>query len=180
MENIDVVKAFVARSSSPLAELRANGLAVKEETIKWMDSMVSWGVCIGISPRDDILNKYKRSEINNIIYKIFKRLRERDGVTGALAPVARLSLVLVGEYSDKLRWHYHGLVNVKNIDTLERVKRILQRSIGRVDTQLLRDYNKYKAYMFKRVDDNKASGFFTFTKEDNIIKLKIEKEMKSV
>lgn len=148
MEELDVVKQYQKRVGKPLAELRAKQLLDIE---RCKASIETDGVAIGISPTDAILNKYDRVEITNVIIKIFKRIRARDR-DGALRPITPLAVHLVGEYSDKHRWHYHGIIKVDNILILDKIKKRIHQVIGRCVTEQIRNEEQYIDYMFKQYE----------------------------
>lgn len=130
----------------PLADLRAKMVQEVEELKR---NVVTGGVAIGISPTDQVLAKYKRGEITQLIFKLFKNSKTR-AVEGTLVPEAPVSLSLVGEYSPKFRWHYHGILKVKDVTVLERFKRRITRVIGRCVFEQIHHYNEYIDYMFKQ------------------------------
>lgn len=148
VEQLDVVKEYTKRVGKPLAELRAKQLL---DIVQCKASIEPDGVAIGISPSDSIINKYTRGEITDTLIKIFKRIRVR-GSDGALVPVAPLALHLVGEYSQKHRWHYHGIIKVDNILILDKIKKRLHQVVGRVVTEQIRNEEQYIDYMFKQYE----------------------------
>lgn len=146
MESSDNVKDYIRAKVRPLADLRAER---RQDAIRCHDSIdVNGGVAIGISPTDSILDKYTREELTATITKILQRMRMR-GSDGRLVPVAPLSLILVGEYSEKHRWHYHGIIKVNNVVILDSIKRKLRQIVGRTITEEIREDEKYIDYMFK-------------------------------
>jgi len=142
----DEVKKFIAVVRKPLAELRQKQVA---EISGIKDLINGDGVAIGISPSDKTLNEYTRGEITHIIRVTFNRLRAR-GSDGVLVPVAPLALHLTGEYSPQHRWHYHGIIKVNNIVTLDRIKKRLNKLIGRTVTEQINNTENYINYMFKQ------------------------------
>lgn len=164
MEDSDHYKAFVKRSEKPLAELREKTLGEIRDIRAGIGDLVH-GVAIGISPTDKVLNEYNRGEITNIINRMFKSMRMR-GSDGALSPIAPLSLLLVGEYSPKHRWHYHGIIKVNNITTLEAIKKRLRKSIGRTVTECINDTENYVDYMFKQYECPKHGMYYDWNKKE--------------
>lgn len=144
----DSVRDYIGVVSKPLAELRQKSRAEISSIIDSLNAE-SYAVAIGISPTDSWLNDHPRLESSLCIHKMFSYMRKRES-SGALVPVAPLSLVLVGEYSDKHRWHYHGMIYVKNIVVLDSIKRTIQKKVGRVVTELIKDKESYINYMFKQ------------------------------
>lgn len=160
---LDYVKEFNRRVGIPLAGLRAEQLL---DVIKCRMSVDSGGVAIGISPRDSILEKYTRGEITNMIYKIFKRIRAR-GSDGGLVAIAPLTLHLVGEYSPRHRWHYHGTITVENIVILDKIKKRINTTIGRVVTEQITNENNYINYMFKQYTNTDIlSTYFPWNRDE--------------
>lgn len=103
------------------------------------DFLVKNSVVIGISPRDDVLNKCENhAELNKLIKDTIRNTR---GIN---------SIFCVGEWAPHThRWHYHGIARFEDILALERVKRKLSRFIGRTITEQLKDEEAYEDYMFK-------------------------------
>jgi len=137
----DVVKSYKAEIDKPLADLRQKKVAEIRDIMK---DMSMDGISIGISPSDVTLDKYERGEITNMIRNMFKRMRASDGQG------LSLTLILVGEYSPVHRWHYHGVLKVKNIKIVERIRKKLNTLIGRTVTEQIRNTELYKDYMFKQ------------------------------
>jgi len=161
----DNVREYVERVGKPLAELRARDLMDIKDC---KDKIERGGVAIGISPTDTILNKFDRGEITEMITKIFKRIRVR-GSEGALVPLAPLTLHMVGEYSPKHRWHYHGLINVENIIVLDKLKKRLNTVIGRVVTECIRNEEQYIDYMFKQYECIEHGDYYKWDRKECFI-----------
>jgi len=166
VENTAQIKAFNRRSENTLAELRRkNACEIAEIKKEIVDSKLCNGLMIGISPKDDVINTMSRGEISKLIYDIFRKARERLS-TGALVPVANLSLVLIGEYSPAgHRWHYHGLIHVKDILTLERLKRRISLRVGRCVSGHVMNTEIYLGYMFKQYVED-FNNFYVWNKEE--------------
>lgn len=157
------------RRADTLADLRRKN-AVEIEGLKNAihGSAVVYGVAIGISPKDEVLKQFTRGEITHLINKIFKRMRIRgsDGTNDIVRPIAPLILTLVGEYSPKHRWHYHGLIFVKNIEILQYIKKRLTKVIGRTVTENIRCVHTYVDYMFKSYECDDHKDFMLWVKDD--------------
>lgn len=162
IDSTDLVKAWVARGSDTLADLRADQDLV---IMSLIDNIDTRGVAIGISPNDSILEKYSRGEITDILYNMFDGMRVR-GSDGGLVPIAPLTLTLVGEYSPKHRWHYHGIINVTDIKTLEKIKSRIRTKIGRVITEQINNTENYKRYIFKLYLNTKDRTYFCWDKKE--------------
>lgn len=163
------VKTFIKRSEPPLAELRLKTLAEICEIKCNANDYIS-GMAIGISPTDKVLNQFNRGEITMLITKIFKTIRER-GVDGAVRPIGPLSLLLIGEHSPSHRWHYHGLIKVNNIVTLDHIKKRLTRVIGRTVTEQINNTENYLNYMFKQYECPKFGMFYKWDIKDCMIRM---------
>lgn len=166
-------KAFVQRSEKPLAELRKKMLGEIEE-IKMRSDRYTKGVAIGISPNDNMLNHYKRGQITDIITGIFKKLRAK-GSDGRIVPIAPVALLLVGEYSPKHRWHYHGLIVVDNIVILEKIKRKINNIIGRTVTEQINNVVAYINYMFKQYECPSHGLYYVWNKKECVIEYNKDK-----
>lgn len=166
-EEENVVNDWKQRVDKPLADLRAKTII---EIKKLKQSIDTDGVCIGISPNDGILNKHTRGELTEFIQKLFERMRIK-GVDGHLNPIKPLVLVLVGEYSPKHRWHYHGIIKVNNIVTLDKIKKKINQIIGRCITEQIRNDESYIDYMFKQyIGDD--SNYYVWNKDECYIEVK--------
>lgn len=135
-----------------LALLRENSLkevAVVKNTLR---QIAHKGVSIGISPSDDTLKKYSIEEINTRIQRYLMRQRE-SGIVFAKGEGMPPPALLIGEYSNKHRWHYHGVIFVKDIKTLDKIKRGLNNTIGRCVTEEIKYVESYVNYCFKQYDD---------------------------
>lgn len=168
-EDTDEVKAFVKRSLPPLAELRQKTLE-EIQLIKEGIAPYVQGVVIGISPTDKMLNDHTRGEITNYITNIFKRIRIRDE-TGVLVPVHPLSALLVGEYSNKHRWHYHGWLKVDNIKILEAIKKKLRSKVGRTITESVGNAVYYTNYMFKQYECPDHGYYYQWDNKECIVRV---------
>lgn len=160
---LDTVKEYVERVGKPLADLRAKAL---QDAIQCRHSVNPEGVAIGISPCDNIIDKYSRGEITDLIYRLFKKIRARGSDGGRMVPIAPLALFLVGEYSPKHRWHYHGIIKVDNIVILDKIKKRINRVIGRCVTEDIRDTEKYIDYMFKQYTDATHSHYYVWDSKE--------------
>lgn len=136
----------------PLAQLRENSLREVAVVKNRLRAIANVGVSIGISPSDDTLKRYSIEEINSRILKYLMRQRE-VGIVFAKGEGMPPPALLVGEYSNKHRWHYHGVIIVKNIKTLDKIKRGLNNSIGRCVTEEISYVESYVNYCFKQYED---------------------------
>lgn len=121
-------------SEKPLAEL-----SIQQAHDK-LDDLVNGCVAIGISPTDTIIQNNTHDGINAIVKRIMKR--------------RRIKFFVVGEWSPKHRWHYHGIVDVRNtiydsMKTLDLLKKSLTRQIGRTQTEQIQNEPAYVDYMLK-------------------------------
>lgn len=168
LEDSQEYKAFVSRSEKPLAELREKMLLevalIKEDIHKHY----SCGVAIGISPTDTVLQKYDRGEITKSIESIFKRASNRR--PGAPESRGRFDAILVGEYSPQFRWHYHGILIVENVLILEKVKRILNKLIGRTIVEQINNVPRYVEYMFKQYDNTTYGTYYPWNVMECIVR----------
>lgn len=147
-----MAQEYFERKLNALADLRENDIR-EIAIIKSMlhDTMAS-GLAIGISPTDEILRKYHRGCLTKEINKLVYGIRERKDAR--MVRIRPLAFYIVGEYSDKFRWHYHGLIKVKDVKTLDKIKRKLQDKIGRVVVEQIRNVPQYLEYMFKQYTRN--------------------------
>jgi len=159
---LDEVKQYSGRNENLLAELRRKTV-VEIQDIKMR--IKEDGVVIGISPPDSLLNQHTRGEITNLIRIFFNRMRERRE-DGALCPIFPLSLYLVGEYSPKHRWHYHGIIKVNNILVLDKIKRRCQKLFGRTITEQMNNSVNYINYMFKQYECPEHGTYYPWQKEE--------------
>lgn len=100
------------------------------------------GIAVGISPRDDVLNKRTHKQINNAIKKMFTR--------------CGISFLVIGEWSSVgiHRWHYHGFCLPKDMATMDRCKSWLNNVIGRTVTEQIHHETNYVDYMLKCYENN--------------------------
>lgn len=93
---------------------------------------------IGLSPRDHILNMGPHNVINTLIKNSIRRLHGLN------------HLFLVGEWApDTKRWHYHGIISIKDIASLDKIRRRLEIDIGRVEVNNIRNEQCLEDYIFK-------------------------------
>lgn len=107
-----------------------------------------YSLMITINASDQNMAKYTPKEMSQDMRDTFKRMR------------CKLSVILVGEYSKKMRWHYHGLINVENVDILDRVKRTVVRRYGNTLTELIKDQVAVVDYMFKQYTKKDLTVFY--------------------
>jgi len=169
MEEIDTIKEFLRQSEKPLAELCQKTLQEIEIIKEDIDEYTA-GVAIGISPTDKILNELSRGEITQLLTKIFMRIRMR-GSDGRAEPIAPLSLLLVGEFSPKFRWHYHGLLKVNDVTTLDYIKRRLNKVIGRTVTEQINNTVNYVNYMFKQYECPEHGYFYNWNIKECLVRV---------
>lgn len=161
-EDYDPVKDIQRRKEDSLADLRLKQVA---EINVMKQGIIQDGVAIGISPPDSILDKYTRKEITDLIRVFFKRVRAR-GSDGRIVPIAPLALDLVGEYSPKHRWHYHGIIKVSNIVVLDSIKARCRKLFGRTITEQINNTSNYINYMFKQYECPEHFLFYPWVKEE--------------
>lgn len=110
------------------------GLITLPKSVEYSQYLSITGCEIHISPTDIVLNKYSHYIINRMIKKI---LQGTD-------------YSIVGEYSPtNFRWHYHGILKIKDISKMDNIRRKLNKQIGRTDHMMIRDAEGYVKYMYK-------------------------------
>ena len=149
----DVIKEYVLRNcENPLSQLRKTGLQMMAHVKDTLRQIATVGVEICICPRDNITDQYTVEQINQIIHKYLSRVREEgSGAQGAPRPPPSL---LVGEYSRQHRWHYHGAILCRQIETLNRIKRYFNNKLGRTKTAQISYVESYVNYCFKSYEDD--------------------------
>lgn len=169
----DLVKNYMIERSQPLAQLRENGLRNMAQVKDVLRSIANVGVSIGISPRDTVLSEMNHTEINKIINDYLLRVREGDA--GARCPHPPPFLV-IGEYSPQHRWHYHGAIAVKEMKTLDRIKKYIQRKIGRCVTAQISYVESYVDYCTKTYkDDSPLKVYSIFNDDCYVSNLKVKR-----
>lgn len=161
MTTKDCFEKWLERNEKPLAELRSKNMV---EIYNLKQKAPTGGVAIGISPADSVLDNHSEMEITKLIYKIVSKMRSR-GSDGALVPIAPLDLYIVGEYSPKHRWHYHGIIKVTNIEILNKIKKKLSHMIGRTVTEQIKHEPNYIDYMYKQYTDIDNGYFFEWDRQ---------------
>lgn len=184
IDSDDEVKRYIARRSKPLAELRAKNAWEICELKDVLNDTMKHGCAIGISPRDDVLNKFSRGEITHIIKSIFKRMRIRSLVASKMSLTADahpplshpITLALVGEYSESHRWHYHGIILIDNIVLLSNLKKRISKFVGRTVSETIRNVPNYIDYMFKQYECDEHGSFYDWDRKECY--LEVIKEVK--
>lgn len=126
---------FVDQMHEAREKLLAEG-RIKTGIYKYnMTGICNRGVAIGVSPSDEALRKYKPEE--------FKFMAER------YLNKFKCCYMLVPDYSETFRFHYHGGILVNDINTLHKITRWFNNKIGRTVTGAIRDVKLYVSYCFK-------------------------------
>lgn len=167
MFDIDEVKEYERIVKKPLAELCAMRL---KRMVAIKGQIREDGVAIGISPKDAILNQLDREETTILINDIFNKARRKDE-SGTIVPLHPLSVQLIGEYSPKHRWHYHGIIKVQDIRILDYIRRRITAKIGRCQTEQIRNTKDYINYMFKQYESPEFGLYYPFIENECYINI---------
>lgn len=58
-----------------------------------------------------------------------------------------IGIILIGEYSEVGRWHYHGMITHSSGDICNLIKRVCARELGRTEIKQISFPESYKTYM---------------------------------
>lgn len=151
--NEAIIEEFLKNKTLVMNTSWQNNQRFTEPYIKYALQIGERGMTIGISPTDHILATLKEKQIKTLIERYFNRLH--------------CLFILVPDYSEKIRLHYHGIIVTEDTSQLLKIKRWTNKRLGRIQIEQIVHVTEYVKYMFKIYQQK--IGLFKEFKESHVI-----------
>lgn len=113
---------------------------IREKTDRMIDNDRG-SMELTITMTDTLLNRYKKKYVKIMIEDI---IRHTKGIRDC---------ILIPDYSETGRFHYHGVVIFNKLSSINTLKRKLTKQIGRTRIAQIMYTESYKKYMYKIYDN---------------------------
>ena len=119
---------------------------IREKTDRMIDNDRG-SMELTVTMKDSLLNRYKKKYIKMMIENI---IRHTKGIRDC---------ILIPDYSNAGRFHYHGVVIFNKLSSMNTLKRKLTLQIGRTSIAQISYTESYKKYMYKIYDAENPEPF---------------------
>lgn len=111
-----------------------------EDVYKLVGDNIDHATEITVTFMEVLHQRWREEMLKDIVEKTLKRVLRKE---------AKYIVVLIGEHSEVGRFHYHGIFRGLPNDVVAKMKRNLQRNVGRTEIKAIRYTESYQKYMFK-------------------------------
>lgn len=130
-----------------------------EDKLEFLGS--AGGFALTITFKDYILSKFKRDALIGFIREMLSRKKDIQGA------------ILISDYSDTGRFHLHGVVRVKNLHTIENIRKQCYRDFGITKAKIIDNSVKWAEYCTQQYTDDGKDGVKISTNKLKYIRIKI-------